>query len=281
MKILIVSLPDTYNGLDLSGHDVTYHTEGVHLPSANNYVASIADEYDLVINNVPSIETPSNGIGNTSASANLELCKWATRQKAEELGFLLPTVLEECTLNTVSTSHTNTVFLKPKDSSLHRWHTCWKIPAGTDIENHNNNFPPNVPAYVEEDIQHDIEGGCIFTMREGSYTIVKTQGYTSRGDEKLFSGATPWKDGGVGDLTSSQETLLIDACSTWLDYAATLGGTYEGEICVGIKGTDLYWFEQNSRRGTFGSLTGSGQDWLDSLRLDVTKASSISWDFNF
>jgi len=277
MKILIVSLPDTYNGLDLSEHDVTYHTKGVSLPSANNYVASVANEYDLVINNVPSINTPSNGIGNTTASANLELCKWATRQKAEELGFLLPPVLEECTLNTVSTSHTNTVYVKPKDSSLHRWHNCWKIPAGTDIENHNKNFPPNIPAYVEEDIEHDIEGNCFFTMRDGSYKIQKILGYTGGGDYKVLGSSASGFS--FTSLTTAQENAFLPLCTAWLEYAKTLGGIYQGELCAGIKGTDVYWFEQNSRRGMHIPFTGSSDNWLESLRTDLTKAGLNDWNY--
>jgi hypothetical protein len=279
MKILIVSYPNCYNGLNLPEHIVDFYPEFVYDHSYR--LAEIALDYNLVINNSPWLTTPRNGVGNTPASARLETHKWETRAKAQELGFLLPEVLEECNMNAVSTNYTETVFLKPKEG----FEACvYKIdPSRDDIAWHNSQFPPNIPAYVEKDIEHDIEGGCIFTMREGSYQIVKTQGYTSKGEEKRLAGSTDWKDdnGGVGSLTSAQETLLLDACTAWLDYAATLGGTYEGEVCTGIKGTDIYWFEQNSRRGTHGTLVGSSQDWLDSLTSDVTKASKISWEFNF
>ena len=279
MKILIVSYDNCYNGLNLSGHTVDFYSGSKY--SHSDKIAELSTEYDLVINNSPWITTPSNGVGNTPASARLETHKWETRLKAQELGFLLPEVLEECDMDSVSTNYTETVFLKPKEG----FQACtYKIdPSRDNIAWHNGEFPPNIPGYVERDLNHDIEGGCIFTMREGSYQIVKTQGYTSKGEEKRLAGSTDWKDdnGGVGSLTSEQETLLLDACTAWLDYAATLGGTYEGEICTGIKGTDIYWFEQNSRRGTHGTLTGASQDWLDSLTSDVTKASKISWDFNF
>lgn len=278
MKILIVSYPNCYNGLSLSSHTVDFYSGSIF--SHSDRLADVAADYDLVINNSPWLTTPSNGVGNTAASARLETHKWETRAKAKELGFLLPEVLEECNMNAVSTSYTQPVFLKPKQDEM----ACvYKIdPSRDNIAWHNTQLRA-VPGYVEKDIEHDIEGGCIFTMREGSYHIVKTQGYTSKGEEKRLSGGVDWKDdrGGVGNLTSSQETLLLNACTTWLDYAKTLGGTYEGEICAGIKGTDIYWFEQNSRRGTHGTLSGSSQDWLDSLTSDVTKASKISWDFNF
>jgi hypothetical protein len=279
MKILIVSYDNCYNGLNLPEHTVDFYSGFLYDHSYR--LAEVALDYDLVINNSPWLTTPSNGIGNTPASARLETHKWETRAKAEELGFLLPEVIEECNMDSLDTTHLETVFLKPKEG----FEACvYKIdPSRDDITWHNSQFPANIPGYVERNLNHDIEGGCIFTMREGSYQIVKTQGYTSKGEEKRLAGSTDWKDdnGGVGALTSAQETLLLDACTTWLDYAATLGGTYEGEICTGIKGTDIYWFEQNSRRGTHGTLVGSWQDWLDSLTTDVTKASEISWEFNF
>jgi len=293
MRVFLISLSNTYeqvaSALQVLGHTVFLQDELNGAYSGEEWgkskVLSTIEEFnpDVVINNMPALFLPPSSnytyIGNTQESANLELQKWSARQKAQELGFNLPSVLEECTMNTVSTNHSNTIFLKPK--GLDPWHQAWKIPASTNISEHNNSFPEDIPAFVEEDIQHDIEGGCIFTMKEGSYTIVKTQGYTSRGDEKILDGSANWKDGGIASLTLAQETLLLDACTTWLNYAATLGGTYEGEICTGIKGTDIYWFEQNSRRGTFATLTGSAQDWLDSLILNVSKASNISWDFNF
>lgn len=294
MKIVLISLANTYetviSQLESEGHSVLHITEKDGVYGGNSSAISTLETVisnfnpDIVVNNMPSVSLSNTSnftyVANTQASADLELKKWETRQKAKELGFLLPTVLEECTMNTVSTAHTDTVFLKAKD--VDPWHQSWKIPAGTDIATHNKHFPPSIPAFVEADVGHDIEGNCMFTMHNGSYTINKTTGYTGRGNEKVLSGKGDWKEGTeFKDLTSEQETAFLSLCTTWLNYAATLGGSYQGEICAGIKGTDVYWFEQNSRRSTYGSFVGTGQNWLDSLKSDSSKSSETRWDYNF
>ena len=100
---------------------------------------------------------------------------------------------------------------------------AWRIAAGESIDTHNALFPSDIPAYVEADLEHDIEAGCIFTMRDGSFQIVKTQGYTSRGEEKSLFRAVDWKDAGVCNLTAEQDAavrfivykLVKLCCSTW------------------------------------------------------------------
>jgi len=274
MKILIVSYENCYNGLSLSGHTVDYYSGSIF--SHSDRLADVATDYDLVINNSPWLTTPSNGIGNTAASARLETHKWETRAKAKELGFLLPEVLEECNMNAVSTSYTETVFLKPKENEM----ACiYKIdPSRDDIAWHNTQLRA-VPGYVEKDIEHDIEGNCFFTMRNGEYKIQKVLGYTGTGEDKRLQ--KPFMTTGFEftTLTSAQETAFLSLCTTWLDYAKTLGGTYQGEICAGIKGADVYWFEQNSRRGMHIPFTGNSNNWLESLRSDLSKAGTDEWNY--
>jgi len=274
-KILIVSYENCYNGLSLSGHTVDYYSEFLYDHSYR--LAEVALDYDLVINNSPWLTTPSNGVGNTPASARLETHKWETRTKAQELGFLLPEVLEECNMNTVSTSYTETVFLKPKEG----FEACtYKIdPSRDDITWHNSQFPANIAAYVEKDLNHDIEGNCFFTMKDGEYKIQKVLGYTGTGEDKRLQKGFNTTGFNFTSLTSAQETAFIPLCTTWLDYAKTLGGTYQGEICAGIKGTDVYWFEQNSRRGMHIPFTGNSNNWLESLRSDLSKAGTDEWNY--
>lgn len=296
LRILFLSLSNTYEALieqlHSEGHIVEQLTEheGIFC-SPPEIVTSLAVDKinrfypNYVINNRPSLFLPplsTNSIvlGNTEASANLELKKWETRQKAAELGFLLPEVLEECTLSTVSTTHTNTVFLKPK--GIDPWHTAWKIPAGTDITNHNNELAVDIPAYVEADVQHDMQVDCCFTMHEGSYAINSILATTSRGDEKiLLGGSESWVQGlEYVTLTQEQESIVTALFNNWLNYTATLGGTYQGCITTGLKGTEVYWYEQNSRKGTHTTFVGSGQDWLNSLTVDPSECSKTQWNYN-
>ena len=275
MKILIVSYDNCYEGLNLSGHTVDFYSGSKY--SHSDKVAEVAVNYDLVINNSPWITTPSNGVGNTAASARLETHKWETRAKAKELGFLLPEVLEECDMDSVSTSYTDTIFLKPKEG----FQACtYKIdPSRDDISWHNGQFPPNVAGYVEKELNHDVEGNCFFTMREGSYKIQKVLGYTGTGEDKRLQKDFSTTGFSFTNLTSAQETAFLSLCTTWLDYAKTLGGTYQGEICAGIKGTDVYWFEQNSRRGTHIPFVGNSNNWLESLKTDLSKAGTGDWNY--
>ena len=275
MKILIVTYDNCYNGLNLSEHTVDYYSGSKY--SHSDKLAEIALNYDLVINNSPWLTTPSNGIGNTTASARLETHKWETRTKAQELGFLLPEVLEECTMDSVSTSHTETIFLKPKEG----FQACtYKIdPSRDDIAWHNGEFPPNIPAYVERDLEHDVEGNCFFTMKDGEYKIQKVLGYTGTGEDKRVAKIFTVTGFEFTTLTTAQETAFLSLCTTWLDYAKTLGGTYQGEICAGIKGTDVYWFEQNSRRGMHIPFSGNSDNWLESLRSDLSKAGISEWNY--
>ena len=275
MKILIISYDNCYNGLNLSGHTVDFYSGSKY--SHSDKIAELSTEYDLVINNSPWITTPSNGIGNTPASARLETHKWETRLKAQELGFLLPEVIEECDMDSVDTTHTETIYLKPKEG----FQACtYKIdPSRDDISWHNGEFPPNIPAYVEKDINHDIEGNCFFTMKDGEYKIQKVLGYTGTGEDKRLAKNFTVTSFEFTTLTSLQETAFLSLCTTWLDYAKTLGGTYQGEICAGIKGTDVYWFEQNSRRGMYIPFTGNSNNWLESLRSDLSKAGTSEWNY--
>jgi hypothetical protein len=114
MKILIAALDQTYNFvvtlLENDGHTVRLltHCEGIPLmfgtPEAKAHVSQQITEFepDLVINAIPSIVLPTSSdytyLGNTEASSRLETHKWETRQKAAELGWKLPVVLEECNL---------------------------------------------------------------------------------------------------------------------------------------------------------------------------------------
>ena len=295
MRILFLCLSNTYETLikqlHKEGHVVEQVTEHNGIYSNNETASVIAIDKinrfypNYIINNIPSLSLPSFTnyieIGTTEASANLELKKWETRQKAKEFGFLLPEVLEECTLNTVSTTHTNTVFLKPK--GLDRHHQAWKIPAGTNIENHNKEFSANIPAYVEADVDHDMHIDCTFTMYNGAYVINDIVAHTATGNDKILfnGGVANWKIGSkYVTLTTEQKNMVTGLFTSWLDYVATLGGSYQGCLAAGLKGENLYWYEQNSRKGTYTIFSGSGQDWLNSLTINAEESLKTHWDFN-
>jgi len=291
MKILIFALENTYEYivplLEQEGHEVHLFSKCNGIPllfgtsEGKAYVQQqITDSTpDLVINAVPSIVLPTSSeytyLGNNWISARLETHKWETREKAAQLGWKLPTVLEECTMNTMST-YDKTVYLKPKGLNL--WNQAWQIAPGTT---YNDQFSSGIPAYVEDIVDYAVEAFCFFTISNGSYGITRMLGCSGYGHDKTMSSDSDWKVG-KGDLThfeltDAQQAVWLPKCTAWLDYIVTLGGSYEGSIGGLIDSNNqVYWMEQNSRPFTYnnGSIPGSIQDWIDSLTTDPSKSTN-------
>ena len=289
MKILLIALDQTYNFavplLEDDGHEVRLLTKYQGVPlflgeeTGKDYVLEQITEFEpnLVINAIPSIVLPTSSdytyLGNTSASARLETYKWETREKAAELGWNLPTVLEECDMTTMST-YDRTVYLKPK--GLNPWNQAWQVPPNTT---YNDQLPSGVPGFVEERVDYAVEAFCFFTVSNGSYAIIRTLGCSGYGHDKTMTSHSDWRVG-RGDLThfeltEAQLAAWLPKCTAWLDYIVTLGGNYEGTI-GGLIDSDneVYWLEQNSRPFNYHneSLPGTIQDWIDGLATDPTKS---------
>jgi|TARA_R110000803_G_scaffold49504_2_gene102953 hypothetical protein len=284
MKILIIALDQTYNFtvplLEADGHEVLLLTKCGKLPllystpRCKTYILEQLAEFEpsLIVNAIPSIFLPTSSeytyIGNSALSARLETHKWETRQKAEELGFLLPTVLEECSMNTMA-SYSETTYLKPKGSDTHS--SSIQVPANTTYT-----FPIDSAAYVEENLPHVLTACCRFTISGGAYHINRITGWTGGGGSKGMNTGADWTDSyTVVEIPSAIEVEFLAKCRTWLDYAVTLGGNYEGFFETAVTAAnEFYWLEHNSRPSTYQEAFKSGtvQDWLDGLTTDPTKS---------
>ena len=291
MKVLIAALDQTYNFtvplLEAEGHEVVLLTHFDKLPlffgtpECKAYVLQQITEFepDTVINAVPSIVLPTSSdytyLGNTEASSRLETHKWETRQKAAELGWSLPTVLEECNLDTMSPQSGKT-YLKPKGKST--LGSAIQVPANIT---HNDLLPANIPAFVEQDLDYDYAADCMFTVANGAYEITRIIGYSSEGagDEKLIEAGPDWTGSyTLVTLPTAAEDAFIVKCRAWLDYVVTLGGNYSGNLGGGITSSnEIYWFEHNSRPPNYCAAfrEGTVQDWLDGLTTDPTKAPYV------
>ena len=308
MKILLIALPTTFETkvplLEAAGHEVMLvtgrNTEEISInlalsPDATNYVLGIIESFspDIVINAVTTILIPHLDIdftyvGNTAESSQLEINKWSSRTKAGELGWLLPTLLEECKMNNIS-DYDRTVYVKPKEAS--KAYQIFKRPNTLGNTNYDiiqsssdafNDIMTNLglsdtDAYVEDSVDYVLEAWCFFTISNGSYSIIRTLGCTGCGDDKLPNANGDWTTGDITllDLNEEQRTAFITKCEAWLDYAVTCGGNYEGTIGGAITADNsVYWFEQNSRPCTYniGMLPGTIQDWIDGLTIDSTKS---------
>ena len=237
MKILIIALDQTYNFtvplLEADGHEVLLLTHCYKIPLISGtpegkaYVLEQIAEFQpaTVINAIPSIVLPTSSdytyLGNTEASSRLETYKWETRQKAAELGWSLPTVLEECDLDAMSPQSGKT-YLKPK--GLSTLASAIQVPANTTYT-----FPIDSAAYVEENLPHVLTACCRFTISGGAYHINRITGWTGGGGSKGMNTGADWTDSyTVVEIPSAIEVEFLAKCRTWLDYAVTLGGNYEG-----------------------------------------------------
>ena len=245
-----------------------------------NYVTGIIGTFepDVVVNCITNLFLPASSdytyLGNTVASANLETQKWATRTKAGELGWLLPTVTESGITSHAAATNSATTYIKPTDNFTAAGTV--KVPPNTDMAAQVHNIE-DYNCFVELGVDYAVEAWCFFTMRDGEYSIIRTLGCTDYGDEKLINNlGASWRTGiTLVDLTSDQNTAFVTKCEAWLDYAKTLGGSYEGTIGGAITdANEVYWFEQNSRPGTenIGMLPGTATNWLEGLTTDSTKS---------
>lgn len=300
MKILLIALTETYESLlpalEEKNHQyklITQHScpgKNVYYggPNTVEWVKEEIRKYspDLVINNVAGLLLPKSDsytyFGNTEESSRLEMNKWETRQTVESLGFdfIFPEVVAECNLDEM-THFPYTTYLKSKGNDT--FCQAWKVTPDTDLNYHNRALQHDnqikCPAYVERGVDFEVEGYCQFRIVNGSYNLTLVQGiYGNQGGYKQLVGTTDWKkDTYLADLTSDQHKVVTEKCGEWLEYAATLGGNYEGNIGTGITSDlEVYWFEHNSRQSMYAEFVGDADSWIDSFTKNTDENF---WEF--
>lgn len=288
MKILLFALTDTYEtvvpALEEKGHTVSLVTQygggfGINLYYGGRKAIAWAEEEirrfepDIVVNNMPSLMlTPSDDytyFGNTKESARLELYKWETRQKARECGFELPEVVLECNHHEMQ-RFPYTTFLKSKYHDT--WCQAWKVLPDADLDYLREvfNAEGSFPAFVERGMDFESQVYCKFRISGDSYSINGIHALCGNVDDYKVLGEAvdqDWREGcWLNDLTPDHYKVFREKCESWLDYAVTLGGNYEGTIGAGItEDLEVYWFEQNSRLNTYEDFIGDADSWLESF----------------
>lgn len=290
MRLLLFALKDTYESLipELEKKNYAYNLITNHSKIGSNIYSGDANAVewsereirkfspDIVVNNMPSLILPRSEdytyFGNTRESANLELCKWESRQRAWECGFELPEVVAECNMHEMP-KFPYTTFLKSKSKDI--WCQAWKVTPERDIDKQNKMFNEindgiSFPAYVERGMDFEVQAYTDFRISNDSYVITGIHGLHGEVDAyKVFGGTAgqDWTENTwLQDLDPDQYNVFREKCESWLDYALTLGGNYEGTIGAGItKDLKVYWFEQNSRLSTFENFTGDVDSWLESF----------------
>lgn len=300
MRILLFALTETYEtlvpALEEGGHEYRLFNQYscpksrlyFGFPDAVEWAVEEIRKFspDVVVNNMPPLILPPSDdyiyFGNTRESARLELCKWETRQKAWECGFKLPEVVLECNLHEMQ-RFPFTTFLKSKGNDT--WCQAWKVLPNADLEKQNNMFLMSsedpCPAYVERGMDFEVQAYCKFRISGDSYSITGIHALCGNVDDyKIFddSVSQDWREGcWLNDLTPDQYKVFREKSESWLNYAVTLGGNYEGTIGVGItKDLEVYWFEQNSRLNTHEDFIGDVDSWIKSFTENTEESFWIA-----
>jgi len=285
MKILLLALPTTLDHLvpmfESEGHDVRLLTTGpenmsLYVSECYNYIIEQISEFepDHIVNAVVNLHFELgidtypwifNVLQNTPESAALEHNRYNARTLAREHGgFELAPLLIEQTgdLLSLPINESQEQFVKPRNFL----DECIVVPPNTE-------FSLQYDSYVEADVDPDVEAWCFFTMCGDKYSIIRTIASTGAKESKTLGSGTSFPEGvTLIDLTDEQETLFLEKCNAWLNYAKTLGGHYEG--CIGglIKDDRVFWCEQNSRPGinNIGMIPSTAENWLEGLKSDPT-----------
>jgi hypothetical protein len=296
LRILLFALTETYESLvpalEEKGHIVkliNQHAGGINIYYGGPKAISWAEEEikrfkpDIVVSNMAGLTLPPSDdytyFGNTSESSRLELYKWETRQKAWEYGFELPEVVLECNLNEMQ-RFPYTTYLKSKYHDM--WCQAWKVLPDADLDYQNMIFSEEgaSPAYVEKEVDFEVEGYCQYRICNGTYTITSIKGI--HGDVsgyKIMGAETDWRNlTCLRDLTPEQEEVYREKCEDWLEYAASLGGNYEGNVsgCI-TSDLKVYWFEHNGRHSMYSDFVGDADSWLESFTKNTDENF---WVFN-
>jgi hypothetical protein len=172
-------------------------------------------------------------------------------------------------------------FLKSKGNDT--FCQAWKVTPDTDLKYHNATLQHDegikCPAFVEKAVDFEVEGYCQFRITNGTYDINSIQGiYGDGGGYKQLVDCSDWKkDTCTIDIPRKHRDAIEKVCGEWLEYASSLGGSYEGNIGTGVTSdSEVYWFEHNSRQSMYSTFQGDVDDWLNSF---VTNSDENFWVF--
>ena len=225
----------------------------------------IDNEIDTIINSWPIFKVQPwmleyDYIGLTREAGWLECRKWWTRTKLEKLGIRLPKLLDEvtvpCVVKPIQTSGNN-------DSAaivLKENHVDW-VRRVLDVD-------PSFEYYIEEYISDAIETNVEFVVSGGKWSIYHHQQVLGEDTAKVAGGFTHWtRFAGYHRLSDDNRELALENAKTILDWAATLGGDYLGQITGLVKDGKWYFCEINSRPEQSNSLPYfiTGDEWLEAM----------------
>lgn len=221
---------------------------------------------DLIINNHPHIRYRVDGvdyIGLNESSASLETRKLWCRQKVEAVGVKAPRILDDISIPCVVKT-TKAVI----NSELH---CAWVVKNEEHLDWMNRNWGMDKTDYYVEEYLDGIEVNIEFVVSGGKWSISHCQQSSGEEDSKLagkFQHHT--KHIQYHELSDDNRYLCIEESEKILDWVATLGGSFQGQITGIIKDGEFYFIEINSRLGSTNStpIFVRGNEYLESLGGD-------------
>ena len=243
--------------------------------------AITANSIDTIINGMPhtawlrSVVSPNvTYLGPTEEAAGMELNRFITKNAVSSAAGInvSPTLYEGTTDNIaegLTTIVERPVIFKPKSAR----HSAIIIKEGDDktiIDRLTSKAPFDY--YLERFIPNMVmEAMACFTIGNGQWAIEHTQ--LMKGDEgKSARSKAMWaRDTTYQKLPANAQASFDAFASTWLAWAASKGGNYQGVLYGGIDSSNKVWYIECSARPTAPAVIpvlATAEQYLEGLKSD-------------
>jgi len=191
-----------------------------------------------------------NVIGLNEYSSHLETRKLWCRREVEKLGIRVPKLLDQVEIPCV---------VKPKKNHC----------SSVVLDDRSLQYAKDVthPHYIEEYI-HGVETNIDFVVSGNKWSISHVQQSKGEDRSKLAGNLVHYsKFVKYLEVSDDDRFLALDESEKILDWVATLGGSFQGQITGIIKDGEFYFIEINSRLGQTNSIPifVRGNEYLESL----------------
>ena len=251
-----------YDSLGITVLDVETSTKGSLLDQFMK-----ENKIDLIINQNPMMPIPRHWksdyefIGLNELSSNLETHKLWCRSQVEKLGVPVPKLLDRVTAPCV---------VKPNkilhDGKVH----CAMVALDDDAIKWVKYMwgVKGIPYYIEEYIE-GTETNVEFVVSGGKWSISHIQASTGEGKSKRagqYSYYTKYLK--YKEVSDGDRFIIFEETEKVLDWIASLGGSFQGQLTGIIRNGKWYFIEVNSRLAENNStpIFVRGEEYLQSLR---------------
>jgi len=222
----------------------------------------VSNKIDTVINQNPNRDVHNSlfrdldYIGISLLSGHLESRKVWCRKNVGDLGVKLPRLLDNIEIPCV---------IKPCKTLNKK---LGRIRNTVVLLDERNVKYLDEPYYIEEYLSGCIETNVEFVVSGGKWSIQHCQQALGEESSKIAGNLRHWtKTASYAKLSDVNRSLTIDNATKILDWVATLGGSFQGQLTGLIKNNEWYFCEINSRPAQCNSLPifCTGDEYLESM----------------